>query len=710
VDGEVQMSGEPPSSDGVVQELHYLRRRVAELERREAAHDLLAEGGDLFRRLVEHSLGLMCVHDLEGNLLFVNAAAALTLGFHPEDGVGWNLRRFLSSSVESEFDAYLDRIRRNGIDSGLMRLSAKNGGERIWLYRNVLFEEPGMPPRVFGHAQDVTDRVRAEQALRESERRFRTLADTAPVLIWMLDAAGRCTFLNRPWTDFTGRALEGQLGTGWTESIHPEDRDGVIHACRAAIAAGTAFRREYRLRRADGEYRWMLASAVPRTDVDPAFSGLVGSSSDISEARWAREALEEARDALTTLVATRTEELRRSHEQLVAEMRHRARIEQDVARARRLESLGVLAGGIAREFNNLLTVIVGRVQLLLDRFPADEAGRHDLDLIRLSAERAARLTQQLLAFGQRQRLEPQIVDLNRLVARLPLSAVAGRRVDVALRLDERLRPVRVDARQLEGALLRLVERACDAMPDGGRLVVATGHANLDEAFVERHPDASPGLYVWVTIRDDGARLDEATRHRLFEPFGAEGSGAAAGGLGLAAVYGIVKQHGGHVAVESEPKRATAFTIYLPASAEAGPPGPSPDREAPAGIPTILLVEEDQEVRLLLRDILRPRGYHVVEARDLEEASSLVERRAQPIDLVLTNLHLTGIGRAALDRIAGHCPGATLLVMSGYTADPTLRIDALGARTAMLAKPFTTTTLLAKVRELLEHPGDLHHDR
>jgi len=168
------MNGEPRRPDESARELERLRRRVAELEARDRDPDL-ADAGEMFRRLVENSLGLMCVHDLDGNLLFVNAAAAQTLGFRPEDGVGWNLRRFLSPSVESEFDAYLARIRAHGVDSGLMRLVAKDGTERVWSYRNVLHEEPGIPPRVLGHAQDVTDRVRAEHALKESERRFRSL-------------------------------------------------------------------------------------------------------------------------------------------------------------------------------------------------------------------------------------------------------------------------------------------------------------------------------------------------------------------------------------------------------------------------------------------------------------------------------------------------------------------------------------------------------
>jgi PAS domain S-box-containing protein len=319
------------------------------------------EDADLFRRLVEHSLGLMCVHDLDGNLLFVNTAAAQSLGFRVEDGVGWNLRRFLAPSVESEFDGYLARIRDTGADSGLMRVVAKDGKERIWLYRNVLYEEPGKPARVLGHAQDITERIRAEGALRESEQRFRLLADTAPVLIWMSDPGGRCIFLNHRWLEFTGRALEEQLDGGWADSVHPADRDRVVEAHQAAVAARTEFRAEYRLRRADGEYRWVLGRGMSRIEGDGAFAGLVGSCVDVSDIRQAREVLEEARDRLAALVAQRTAELERSNAKLRAEIRHRVRIEEEIARVRRLadeRTRGGPASGKSKGRQGVATVLL----------------------------------------------------------------------------------------------------------------------------------------------------------------------------------------------------------------------------------------------------------------------------------------------------------------------------------------------------------------
>lgn len=666
--------------------------------------DRSGEGSDLFHHLVEHSLGLMCVHDLDGTLLFVNVAAAQSLGFRPEDGVGGNLRRFLAPEVESQFDAYLERIRANSEDSGLMRLVDKDGTERIWRYRNILHEELGMAPVVLGHAQDVTDQVHAESALRESERRFRRLADTAPVMIWMTDPDGGCVFLNQPWLDFTGQPLAEQRGNGWIERIHPEDRDRVRRAYRDAAAARAPLEAEYRLCRGDSEYRWVLGRGVPRIEADGGLAGLVGSCLDITEIRRAREVLERSRDELTGLVAERTAELRASNEQLREEMERRARVEEELERARRLESLGVLATGMADEFGNLLSVIVGRGHAVSERLP-DERALRDIDFIQRAEQRAAALIQQLLAFARRQRLQRQPFNLNRLIAGMSLSTVIGGRAELSLRLQDGLWPASVDPGQIQRAIVHLVEHACAAMPAGGALSLETANVDLDETFARAHPDAGSGAHVRLTVRDTGAGMDESTRRHVFEPFSPAAGKSDGGDLGLAAVYGITKQHGGHVEVESEPGRGTAFTIYLPAGGEAD----SPTLEAfsarprgPEGTETVLLVEDDEGVRLLLRDILRLHGYRVIEAGGPEEALSLAERRAAPIDLVITDVSMTEMsGPDLVDRIAAPRPGVKALYMSGYAADVLADQGLLRSGAAFLEKPFTMMALIGRVRDVLD---------
>jgi PAS domain S-box-containing protein len=296
-------------------ELADARRRIAQLE-------ALAADQRLYRELFEDSLGLMCIHDLDGVLLIVNPAAAQSLGFPPGEGAGVNMKRFLAPPVRHLFDAYLERIRCNRSDAGLMRLTARDGSERIWLYRNVLYEEPGAPPRVLGHAQDITDRVRAEEALKESERRFRSMADTAPVFIWISSAEGQCEFVNKAWLDFSGRALERELGAGFAEGFHPDDRARSLADFANAIAARESFRAEYRMRRADGEYRWILNTGAPRFDSAGQFAGHIGSGLDVTEARQDREALRAAHDELATRVAERTAELLRANQALRQSEQH----------------------------------------------------------------------------------------------------------------------------------------------------------------------------------------------------------------------------------------------------------------------------------------------------------------------------------------------------------------------------------------------------
>ncbi len=305
-----ELSG--PHDNQFVDDLETARRRISELRQDQR----------LYRELFEDSLGLMCIHDLDGVILIVNPAAAQSLGFSPEEGVGVNMKRFIAAPVRHLFDAYLDRIRRNRSDSGLMRLVARDGAERIWLYRNILYEEPGALPRVLGHAQDITRRVRVEEALKESERRFRTLADTAPVFIWMTDSSGQCTFVNKAWLKFSGRTLDEELARGWTGGLHPDDRERGESDVMASVTARESFQAEYRLRRADGEYRWILASGKPRFDSAGDFSGFIGSSVDVTQARLDREALRIARDELAGRVAERTAELVRANNALRESEQH----------------------------------------------------------------------------------------------------------------------------------------------------------------------------------------------------------------------------------------------------------------------------------------------------------------------------------------------------------------------------------------------------
>lgn len=519
----------------------------------------------LFHRLVESSLGLMCVHDIDGNLLFVNAAAASALGLQPEDGIGSNLRRYLAPAIQGQFDAYLDRIRSTGVDSGLMRLVGKDGAEQVWLYRNTRYEEPGHAPVVLGHAQDVTDLIRVQREVRESNRRFRILADAAPVMIWMSDSSGRCSFFNDAWLRFRGRTIEHELQDRWLEGVHPDDRIRCVEARRTAASTRQPFRLEYQLQRADGEYRWVLDHGVPMTEARGELEGLIGSCVDITEQRQARDVLERAHDELAHLVTVRTAELARANEELRAHIALRDELQEELARARRLESLGLLASGVAHEFNNLLTVIFWRSQLMRDRVHSDPGLHRDVEDIERAVDRAAALTEQLLAFGQQQILYFHRLDLNGLLVDLSprLQELLGSGIALERMLDPTLPRIQADARTIEQLVFDLARNARDVMPEGGRFLLETASVELDEAFLEAHPGLRRGRYARLDVRDTGPGLDDTARRRVFEPFYSTHVHRGSTGIGLAAAYGIVKQHGGHISAETASDGGTMFRIYLP---------------------------------------------------------------------------------------------------------------------------------------------------
>src|SRR5262249_54829235 len=344
----------------------------------------------------------------------------------------------------------------------------------------------------------------------------------------------------------------------------------------------------------------------------------------------------------------------------------------------------------------LLSVIVGRGHSLFERFRMNEPARRDLESIQRAAQRAAGLIQQLLAFARKQPFRPQPFNLNQLLAGLSLSTIVPGDVQLSLRLAERLRPASVDPGQIQRAMLHLVEKACDAMPAGGRLALETGNVDLDEAFVATHPGARPGPHVRLTVRDSGAGMDQATRSHIFEPFFTAGEGVQGGDLGLAAVYGITKQHGGHVSVDSEPGRGSAFMVYLPATDEASVPiveAPPRVASAPEGSETILLIENEERVRLLLRDILQLHGYVAIEANSLADAVSLAEKGSSAIHLLLMDVSVAKSEPDLAERLARSIPGVRMIYTTGDPDDVLSNQDAGSGSPALLRKPFTMPSLL-----------------
>jgi signal transduction histidine kinase len=378
--------------------------------------------------------------------------------------------------------------------------------------------------------------------------------------------------------------------------------------------------------------------------------------------------------------------------------------QQRLAQTQRLEAIGRLAGGVAHDFANLLTVMGGRAAISKRRATCDAATREDLALIEATAARGGRLTNQLLAFSRKQTLQPRVFDLNALVAemRTMLVRLIGEDLEIVSVLTPGLGPVEADPGQLEQVILNLVVNARDAMPRGGRLTIETQDAALDEAALAATEGLRLGPYVMLRVVDTGCGMDAETQSHIFEPFFTTKERGRGTGLGLATVYGIVRQSGGHITVDSTPGRGTTFSIYLPRAADLSGPGRPEAEPAAGGTETVLLVEDDAEVRRLVSGVLQARGYCVLEAADGREGTRLADEYPGPIDLLLTDVVMPALGGPVLAAsFERGRPGAPVLFMSGYTHDAITRYGATGPADRLLQKPFSPDRLLQRVRETLD---------
>ena len=386
----------------------------------------------------------------------------------------------------------------------------------------------------------------------------------------------------------------------------------------------------------------------------------------------------------------------------------RRQLEDQLRQAQKMEAVGMLAGGVAHDFNNLLTIITGYSQLIANSLLPGDPNRQSAEQIMKAGERAAALTRQLLAFSRRQVLQPRILELNQLVHSLAamLQRLIGEDVDLRLELRPELGRVSADPGQLEQVLMNLTVNARDAMPKGGALTIETANVDLDENYASRHIGVRPGPFVLLAVSDTGVGMDEATRMRLFEPFfTTKGSGKGTG-LGLSTVFGIVKQSGGSVEVYSEPGRGTSVKVYLPRIDQAAITEPEQARrKTRRGTETILLVEDDEMVRTLVRETLARDGYGVLEASDPIEAREVAAGYTGQIHLLITDVIMPKVsGRALAEQMAHIRPDMKVLYMSGYTDSAVVATGILQKEVAFLQKPFTPAALAEKVRDVLEGNG------
>ncbi len=387
----------------------------------------------------------------------------------------------------------------------------------------------------------------------------------------------------------------------------------------------------------------------------------------------------------------------------ISERRH---LEQQLRQSQKMEAIGRLAGGVAHDFNNLLMVIKGHTELLLNVLPPSDHIARKIEQIDRSADRATALTRQLLAFSRMQVLQPQVINLNSIVAEMGklLPRLIGEDVELVVRAEQELGAIRADASQMEQIIMNLAVNSRDAMPNGGKLVIETKNADLDQTYTASHPLMKPGAYVQLTVSDSGCGMDAETQSHIFEPFFTTKEKGKGTGLGLATVYGIVKQSGGFIWVYSEVAKGTSFKIYIPRvdQAEEHPGAPKPTAEVPTGTETVLLAEDEQDVREIAREFLESGGYKVVEARDASEAIELASQHNGAIDLLVTDMVMPGMtGQELAVHLQQEYPGLCVVFMSGYSEHAATEMANADPSVRLLSKPFSRGALLRTVREILQ---------
>ena len=542
-------------------------------------------------------------------------------------------------------------------------LAGQEGG-RVWLFR------------------DVTDRERAEEAARERDRMLRTLVANLPGFVYRCknDRDWTMEYLGGRFEEVTGYTPEDLIDdrrVTFNDLIMEEHRERLWKAWQEQLSKREPLEAEYTIEARDGTIKWVWEQGRGVFDDEGTLLSLEGFICDITDRKRAEA--------------------------------DREKLEAQLRQSQKMEAIGQLAGGVAHDFNNILTAILGNVELSMDsvrtEFGPDHGVVGSMEQIEQAAQRASVLTRQLLTFSRRDVVQPQPLNLNDILAGLDKMLLRLVTEDIAIETfpEPELKTVQADAGQLEQVIVNLVVNAVHAMPDGGRLTMETQNVMFDEGYTSTHAEARPGPHVMLAVSDTGHGMDAATCERIFEPFFTTKPADKGTGLGLATVHGIVKQSGGHIIVYSEPGRGTTFKAYLPAI-DAAPVGPTraalPD-VVPGGDETILLCEDDRPVCELIAQSLRIAGYTVMTASSGSEGIKVVQKHVGTIDLLITDVIMPDMnGRALSERLRALRPGLPLLFISGYTSNIIAHHGVLDEGVEFLEKPFTRHGLLKKIRAVI----------
>ena len=657
---------------------------LEEIVRAEAA---LHRSEEQYRLIAENTSDLICMLDVHGNYTYLSPSYREVLGYAPES--------LLSTSCFS----LIHPDDRNTAEEWTVHSAASKKSERVelrmkhreghWgvfeILSNWIFDSKGRPAKGILVSRDITKRKEAENTLRESEERTRLILENALDAVITINSTGAIVGWN-PQAEVTfGWAENEVLQKHLVDLIIPQEHrashtNGLKHFMLTGQGAVVNKRIEITALRRDGsEFPVELSVSPMRSGDSFIFSAFIR---DISEQKRAEE------------------KLRQSEEQL--------------RQSQKLEAVGQLAGGVAHDFNNLLTVISGYSDLVLNDLNPSDKNRSKIEEVKRAAQRAASLTRQLLAFSRKQVLQPTYFNLNSLVLDMGkmLQRLIGENIELTTSGEDA--PVHADPGQMEQVVMNLVVNARDAMPEGGKITVETGRIDVDEAYASMHLNVKPGRYVLLAVSDTGLGIDAETRKHIFEPFFTTKELGKGTGLGLSTVYGIVKQSGGDIWLYSEVGKGTSFKIYLPIAPESQDQAQTQSiASLPKGTETILIVEDDSQIRQLAFDCLTQHGYSVWSAANGVEALNLIEHASTQVDLILTDVVMPQMsGRELAERINTHQPTTKILFMSGYTNDAIIKHGVLDAGTWFIQKPFALDDLAQRVREVLDSktsdiPSRLH---
>jgi PAS domain S-box-containing protein len=644
----------------------HLQGVLIDITQRRSGEESLRESESRFRGAFDSSALGMALTSRKGGILRANDVLCSVLGYEREELLGLSFATLTHPDDRELRLLDLARLRSGEADAyEAERRYVRKDGTSVWcrISASAIRNESGEAIYDITQVQDITNERALRESLEDNERLFRTLFAESLLAKLVLDDDGNVVDCNEAHVQLVGRTREEIIGLPVKDVSASTE---VVAGLWERLQAEGELRTQFEFVRADGGRREVELTA--KMNVLPG-----------------------------------------RHLAVMFDLTEQKRLERQVLQAHKMESVGRLAGGIAHDFNNLLTAIGGYTELMLRRIPVGSPLRHDAEEIRTAAERAANLTRQLLAFSRRQVLQPRLLDLNTVVGEMEnmLTRLIGEDVSLETRLDAGLGAVRADPGQLEQVILNLAVNARDALPRGGTLKIETSNVELAGEDAEANVLGHDGSYVLLSISDDGQGMDEAVRAQLFEPFFTT-KGDQGTGLGLATVYGIVKQSGGYIWVDSAPDAGSRFRLYLPrAESDATAvaivaPVVQTDGEAPLGAEMILLIEDEEIVRDLVKEMLTSFGYDVLEARNGREAIDISTEHQGRIDLIVSDVIMPGMsGPDAARQVLTQRPGTRVLFISGYTDSAIVHHGVLEAGTEFLQKPFNTESLAKKVRAVLD---------